>query len=83
MANLPELTVSPVQVPENETITVRSGTSNFPQRTYTISDENGRIVRKGSVNEHIAEFKLCMVGLAAGAYRFSMGQVQEKFVIVH
>lgn len=81
MVDHPELTVSPAKLGLNETITVRSGTANFPQRHYTLSDESGRIVRKGSVNDHIAEFKLCMVGLATGVYNFSMGKVQEKIVI--
>ncbi len=81
MVKHPELTLSPSKVAVNETLTVRSGFANFPQRDYIISDETGRIVRKGAVNEHIAEFKLCMVGLATGVYRFSMGKVQEKFII--
>lgn len=81
MEKHPELTLTPAQVAQNETLTVRSGTNNFAQRNYTISDENGRVIRKGLVNEHISEFKLCMVGLATGVYRFTMGQVQQKFVI--
>ncbi len=81
MVQSPELTLSPSQVGVNETLTVRSCSENFKQRDYIISDETGRIVRKGAVNEHIAEFKLCMVGLATGVYRFSMGKVQEKFII--
>jgi hypothetical protein len=81
MVNLPELTVSPAKVSLNETITVRSVTANFPQRAYTLSDESGKIIRKGAVNDHIAEFKLCMVGLATGVYNFSMGKVQEKIII--
>jgi hypothetical protein len=82
MQKNPELTVTPVQVPQNATLTVRSGTANFPQPHYTITDENGRVIRKGSVNERISEFKLSMVGLTTGVYRFTMGQVQEKFVVI-
>lgn len=81
MDHYPELTLTPAKVALNETLTVRSRSANFPERDYVISDETGRIVRKGAVNEHIAEFKLCMVGLATGVYRFSMGKVQEKFII--
>lgn len=77
-----ELTVTPAQVPQNDTLTVKSGTSNFPQTHYAITDENGRLIRKGSVNEHISEFKLSMVGLATGVYQFTMGQVKERFVII-
>lgn len=76
-----EIIVSPVQVPQNETLTVKSGSSNFPQTHYAITDENGRLIRKGSVNEHISEFKLSMVGLATGVYQFTMGQAKERFVI--
>ncbi len=77
-----QLTVTPVQVPQNETLTVRSASTYFPQKQYTITDEQGKVIRKGSVNDRISEFKLSMVGIAVGVYRFTMGQVQEKFVVV-
>ena len=77
-----QLTVTPVQVPQNETLTVRSASNHFPQKQYTITDEKGKVIRKGSVNDRISEFTLSMVGIAVGVYRFTMGQVQEKFVVV-
>ncbi len=77
-----QLTVTPVQVPQNETLTVRSASTSFPQPQYTITDEQGKVIRKGSVSDRISEFTLSMVGIAVGVYRFSMGHVQEKFVVV-
>ena len=82
MNHQPELTVSPKQVPRNATITVRSEAPNFPQPFYTITDENGRVIRKGSVSDRISEFRLSMVGLATGAYHFTMGQVRQRFTII-
>jgi len=83
MENQPELMLSPARIYRNETLTVRSATANFEQRQYSISDESGRVIRQGLVSEHISEFKLCMVGLATGVYRFTMGQVQQRFVIIN
>ena len=82
MEKHPQLILSPAKVYRNDTLTVRSCTANFEQRQYIISDESGRVIRQGLVNEHISEFKLCMVGLATGVYQFTMGQVQERFVII-
>lgn len=77
------ISLDPAKVFRNETLTVRSATANFEQRQYSISDESGRVIRTGLVNEYISEFKLCMVGLAAGVYSFKMGQVQQRFVIIN
>ena len=77
-----QLILSPVQVTQNETLTVRSATNYFPQPQYTITDENGKLIRKGSVSERISEFKLSMVGIDVGVYSLSMGQVQQKFVVI-
>lgn len=77
-----ELTVTPAQVPQNQTLTVRSATRCFPQQQYIITDEKGKLIRKGYVSDRISEFTLSMVGIAVGVYRFTMGQVQEKFSVV-
>ncbi|RYY48930.1 MAG: hypothetical protein EOO06_08660 [Chitinophagaceae bacterium] len=74
--------VSPAEVILNSCLHVRTSSSNFPEKEYRITDENGRIVRKGSVSERVSEFSLSMVGIKAGVYRFIMGAVQEKFVVV-
>lgn len=76
------LSISPNQVPLNASLTVRSEQENFPANAYTITDERGRIIRKGFINERVTEFRLSMVGLATGVYRFTMGPVNERFTIV-
>ncbi len=83
MGNGLELTITPTRVLQNATLTIRSESNHFPEPQYTISDESGRIIRKGSVNQHIGEFKLSMVGLSVGSYQFRMGLVQEKFIIIN
>ena len=82
MKNTEPLSISPNQVPLNESLTVRSQLETFPANAYTITDERGRIIRKGFVSDRVSEFRLSMVGLATGAYRFTMGPVNERFTIV-
>jgi hypothetical protein len=82
MEKNPPLTISPMLVPQHDKLTVRSTGKNFSQREYFITDENGKLIRRGAVNEHISEFKLCMLGIAKGVYKFVMGQVEEKFTVV-
>lgn len=74
--------VSPAEVIKNTCLHVKTSSSNFPETEYRITDERGRIVRKGSVSERVSEFTLSMVGIDTGVYRFIMGAVQEKFVVV-
>jgi hypothetical protein len=82
MKETPALTISPMQVPQHEKLTVRSTGKNFSQRENFITDESGKLIRRGAVNEHISEFKLSMIGIAKGMYQFAMGQVVEKFIVV-
>lgn len=74
--------VSPAQVLLNTCLHVKTSSNSFPETEYRITDESGRVVRKGSVCERISEFSLSMVGIKTGVYRFIMGAVQEKFVVV-
>jgi hypothetical protein len=64
-------------------MTVRSESGTFSDHAYQITDENGRIIRKGSIGDRINEFRLSVVGLATGAYYFSMGREAKKFTIVY
>ncbi|MDB5201111.1 MAG: hypothetical protein JWQ27_520 [Ferruginibacter sp.] len=82
MRNQPQVIISPSELPVNSSLTVRSTDEPFADAGYMITDEVGRVVRKGAICRGISEFKLSMVGLATGAYRFTMGAVQEKFVIL-
>jgi hypothetical protein len=74
--------VSPAQVLKNTCLHVKTSSPGFTETEYRITDENGRVVRKGSVCERISEFTLSMVGIKTGVYRFIMGTAQEKFVVV-
>jgi len=74
--------VSPAEVLKNTCLHVRTDSGSFPEKEYRITDEHGRVVRKGAVNERISEFTLSMVGIKTGVYRFVMGTVQQRFVVV-
>ena len=74
--------LSPRQVELNEILTVRSAADPFTEVNYTITDEAGRLVRKGAISRGINEFKLCIVGFKAGEYRLSMGQTMEQFTVI-
>jgi plastocyanin domain-containing protein len=77
------ISISPNKVPVNTTMTVRTESDSFSDNGYSITDENGRIIRKGFISERMTEFRLSMVGLAAGVYCFTMGTVNQKFTIIH
>lgn len=74
--------VSPAQVLKNTCLHVKTSSPGFTETAYRITDENGRVVRKGTVSARISEFTLSMVGIKTGVYRFIMGTVQQKFVVV-
>lgn len=76
------LIVSPLQVPLNATITIRSSENVFPDNGYMITDELGRTVRKGAITNGMNEFCLSVVGMATGVYRLTVGQAQEKFTVL-
>lgn len=74
--------VSPAQVLKDACLHVKISSPGFTEKEYRITDENGRVVRKGAVSERISEFSLSMVGIKTGVYRFIMGTAQEKFIVV-
>lgn len=74
--------VSPHEVIKNTKLFITSTAHVFDHREYRITDERGRVVRKGAVNEHINEFSLSMAGIATGVYHFCMGQVKQRFEVV-
>ena len=75
------LVISPIQLQQNDVLTVYSPDGNFRDNDYMITNEEGRVIRKGSVSANLNEFKLRIVGLKAGVYRLVMGQHQEKFIV--
>lgn len=74
--------ITPAHVPVNASVTVRSATDTFPENSYLITDELGKIIRKGAISKGINEFCLSVVGMATGVYRVTVGQVQEKFTVI-
>ncbi len=74
--------VSPAQVLQNTCLHVKTSSPSFPETEYKITDQKGRVVRKGSVSNRITEFSLSMVGIKTGVYSFIMGTVQKQFVVV-
>ncbi len=77
------LNIYPSEVPVNTNITVRTESGYFPEQAYIITDEKGRIIRKGLVSERLNEIRLSLVGLAAGVYYFTMGTANKQFTIVY
>jgi len=82
MRNNCNLTIYPVKVPMNASLTVKTYDEKFPDDAYLIINNEGKIIRKGAISRNILEFKLSMVGLATGVYSFTMGHVQEQFTIL-
>ena len=78
----PPIIISPAEVLKNTSLHVKIAAEGFDEKEYRITDERGRVIRKGSINDRISEFTLSMVGIKTGVYRFIMGTVQQKFVVV-
>jgi len=77
-----QVILSPRQVELNEILTVRTPSDPFDAHNYIITDESGRLMRKGAIMKGINEFKLCIVGFKSGVYRMTIGQTIEKFTVV-
>lgn len=78
----PPIIVSPSHVPHDARVTIRSQENTFLENAYIITNETGKIIRKGCISKGINEFCLSVVGMTAGVYRVSVGQVQEKFTVI-
>ena len=74
--------VIPSQVLINAQLTIRSADNPFTENAYVITNEIGKVIRKGSISSGNHEFCLSMVGMATGVYRIIVGQVQEKFTVI-
>ena len=82
MDSKPQVILSPNQVELNSILTVRSANDPFTEMGYIITDESGRLIRKGAIATGIREFKLCIVGFKTGVYRMAIGPVTEKFTVM-
>lgn len=78
----PGVIVSPRQVELNEVITIRPQTDYFTEIHYSITDESGKLVRKGAISKGINEFKLCIVGFKTGVYNLNMGDATANFTVL-
>jgi len=76
------IVVYPSNVPTNARITIRASTDHFPENMYLITDESGKVIRKGSISTGMKEFCLSVVGMMPGCYRLYVGNVQEKFTVL-
>jgi len=74
--------LSPRQLELYETLTVRSATETFNEINYSITDEAGKLMRKGAIANGSNEFKLCIVGFKSGVYQLSIGQTMEHFTVI-
>lgn len=77
-----QVILSPYQVELNSILTVRSVQKPFDQIQYIITDESGRLIRKGAISQGTIEFKLCIVGFKTGTYCISIGHSSEKFSVM-
>jgi hypothetical protein len=77
-----QVILSPYQVELNSILTVRSANDPFNEMDYIITDESGRLIRKGAIAKGIIEFKLCIVGFKTGVYRLTIGHAIEKFTVM-
>ncbi len=77
-----QVILSPSQVELNAILTVRSASNQFHDMDYVITDDAGKLIRKGAISKGINEFKLCIVGFKTGVYRLTIGHVIEKFTVM-
>ncbi len=82
MSHHPSLILSPMQVQENDILKVQTQEGKFQNNDYMITNDEGRVIRKGVIASNLSEFSLRIVGFRTGVYRFVMGQQQEKFVVL-
>ena len=76
------LILSPTNVQQNDVLTIHTTTGTFHDTGYMIKNESGNIIRKGSIACNLFEFKLRIVGIQSGVYKFIMGDQQEIFQVL-
>ena len=76
------LILSPTHVQQNDVLTIHTTTGVFRDTGYIIKNESGNVIRKGSIACNLLEFKLRIVGIKSGVYKFIMGDQQEIFQVV-
>ena len=76
------LILHPVILQQNEVLSINSVSGIFIDTEYTITNPEGRVLRKGVIISKMIELKLRIVGITSGKYVFKMGNFQECFEIV-
>lgn len=74
--------ISPIQVPGDARIIVRTAKEIFDDNSYIITNQSGKTIRRGKISSGIKEFYLSVVGMAAGRYYVTVGGVTEKFTVI-
>lgn len=82
MSSKPEVILQPRHVELNSILTVKSSTTSFNAFDYVITDNTGRLIRKGAIANGSNEFRLCIVGFKTGTYNLAIGQVTENFTVL-
>ncbi len=74
--------VSPHLVPVNASLQIQRIGSCFSDTQYTITKENGDVIRKGTICDTNRDFSLSVGGMPDGNYYFVLGNERERFTIV-
>lgn len=62
-------------------ILVKSESPDFGSPVYQISNQSGKVIRKGHVSSSTNECYVSTAGLDQGEYLFEMGEIKEKIVV--
>lgn len=73
--------LSPREVENKGVLTVCAASAAFASIVYQITDESGRIMRKGAISHGSNEFKLCIVGFKTGVYHLNIGNEKAQFIV--
>lgn len=82
MLNNRHLILYPFVLQQTDVLTISSVSGFFSDSEYVITNDEGRIFRKGKIINKIIELKLRLVGLKTGFYIFKMGEFQERFEVI-
>ena len=82
MKNNRQLILRPLILQQNDVLSINCESGFFLESEYLITNQEGRVMRKGIITSKIIELKLRLVGMNSGSYTFKMGEYQERFEII-
>lgn len=82
MKDLLRFQVNPNPVPANGCFTLIFPPLQFPADMYQITDEEGRLIRRGRITERDRELALSSGGMQDGVYWIIVGENRERFTIL-